>query len=494
MRNIVSKNIIFSVLLQAVAILNSFLTTKITILFFGSEINGLVSSINQFLNYISLLEGGIGAVVLANLYSPIFNSNWKSVSEILDSSKKFFRQIIFIYYIYTTALSILYPAVTKCPMDVESVVLLIWILSTSLCAQYFFAISYKILLQADHKLYMCSLVQITAYVVNICLVVYASTKYENIIIVKLFSSVAFLIQPLFYTIIVKKKYQLKGYDSKNRHNLKGRWDGFFQNLAFFINNNTDIVLITIFLSLNEVSVYAVYMLVINGMKSVILSISTGFQSVLGRTLAENNSNDLESFFKRYAYIILLLSIFGYGMVIILIRQFVSVYIGTEVDYQYDRVLFPLIIALSQMVICIREPFNLLIASANKFKETNIGAAIEAILNISISLLFVQKYGLVGISIGTLIASVFRTIYFVSYLNKNIIYLNYKELLKPVILIVCYISTVIVYYFRFESFQCGGWVDFIAKSVAYAFANIAIVAIYLIILFKANSQSRSSDCH
>ena len=38
---------------------------------FGSEINGLVSSITQFLSFISLLEGGLGAVVLAELYLPI---------------------------------------------------------------------------------------------------------------------------------------------------------------------------------------------------------------------------------------------------------------------------------------------------------------------------------------------------------------------------------------------------------------------------------------
>jgi len=201
MKKKLSYNILFSLLLQIVAVINSFITSKITINYFGSEINGLVSSINQFLNYISLLEGGVGAVIMAQLYKPIYENDKNKISDIISSSKKFFRQIICIYMIYTLILSLIYPLMIKSSINKESIVTLIWILSISLCAQYFFAISYKILLQASHKLYICSIAQIIAYVVNISLVIISSVKYNNILIVKLFSSIAFLLQPLLYTLL-----------------------------------------------------------------------------------------------------------------------------------------------------------------------------------------------------------------------------------------------------------------------------------------------------
>ena len=75
MKKKLSYNILFSLLLQIVAVINSFITSKITINYFGSEINGLVSSINQFLNYISLLEGGVGTVIMAQLYKPIYEND-----------------------------------------------------------------------------------------------------------------------------------------------------------------------------------------------------------------------------------------------------------------------------------------------------------------------------------------------------------------------------------------------------------------------------------
>ena len=100
MKKKLSYNILFSLLLQIVAVINSFITSKITINYFGSEINGLVSSINQFLNYISLLEGGVGAVIMAQLYKPIYENDKNKISDIISSSKKFFRQIICIPYFH----------------------------------------------------------------------------------------------------------------------------------------------------------------------------------------------------------------------------------------------------------------------------------------------------------------------------------------------------------------------------------------------------------
>ena len=52
--------------------------------------------------------------------------------------------------------------------------------------------------------------------------------------------------------------------------------------------------------------------------------------------------------------------------------------------------------------------------------------IEAGINIVISLLLVNKYGLVGVGIGTLAAMAFRSIDYIRYLSKNIIFWDIKK--------------------------------------------------------------------
>ena len=50
-------NMIFSIVLQIVTIISGFIIPRQILLAFGSEVNGLVNSITQFLNYIILIEG-----------------------------------------------------------------------------------------------------------------------------------------------------------------------------------------------------------------------------------------------------------------------------------------------------------------------------------------------------------------------------------------------------------------------------------------------------
>ena len=66
-----NANMIAALCLQFVTILSGFIIPRQVLVTFGSNVNGLVNSITQFLNYISLIEGGIGSVLMTALYSPL---------------------------------------------------------------------------------------------------------------------------------------------------------------------------------------------------------------------------------------------------------------------------------------------------------------------------------------------------------------------------------------------------------------------------------------
>ena len=69
------KNITFSLLLQFSTIICGFITPVLIISNYGSKINGLISSITQFLAYIVLLESGVGPVLKVALYKPLAKKN-----------------------------------------------------------------------------------------------------------------------------------------------------------------------------------------------------------------------------------------------------------------------------------------------------------------------------------------------------------------------------------------------------------------------------------
>ena len=77
-KNSVIKNIFSSLISQFITIIYGFIIPILIIKTYGSEVNGLINSITQFIAYIALLEAGIGPIVKNALYKPIVEKRKKS--------------------------------------------------------------------------------------------------------------------------------------------------------------------------------------------------------------------------------------------------------------------------------------------------------------------------------------------------------------------------------------------------------------------------------
>ena len=71
------------ILKQLVTVICGFILPRYMLLYYGSSINGLISSISHFLSFISLLDMGVGAVVQANLYKPLAEKDNAQISRIM---------------------------------------------------------------------------------------------------------------------------------------------------------------------------------------------------------------------------------------------------------------------------------------------------------------------------------------------------------------------------------------------------------------------------
>ena len=94
-----------SLLLQIFTIISGFIIPRLILGAFGSETNGLVSSLNQFLNYVTLLEGGLNSVIMASLYKPLAQKDTAKVSSVVKTSTRFFRRISYVFIGYAIILA-----------------------------------------------------------------------------------------------------------------------------------------------------------------------------------------------------------------------------------------------------------------------------------------------------------------------------------------------------------------------------------------------------
>ena len=431
--NVTVLNAFSNLLLQLTTILSGFIIPKIILNSFGSEVNGLVSSLNQFLGYISIVEGGLTNVVMASLYKPIIEKDEQKINSILKTTQKFYSKLSIIFIIYTLCLATFYPLIYQTSFSYSYVFSLALILGIGLLIQYNFSLTLRTFLNADKKIYVVSFTQIAIYFINILLFIIVDYFWPNIHLLKLITALLYLIQPIVYNKVISKNWTRDKKVKEDKNLLKNRWDGFAVSFAAFIHNNTDVIVLTTFTNLKTVSVYSVYALVTKGLSSLIKSIAGAVSPSIGQIYSRGNKEELEQKFMVYEHIVFFLSFFLFTVGGLLITPFVMLYTKGVTDVNYNQPVFGYILILAELVFCLKEPYLYLAYSANQFKALKKQAYIEAGLNIVISLVLVSKLGLIGVAIGTLIAMSFRTISQVYFLKNKILMRKVSLFFKKLLL-------------------------------------------------------------
>ncbi len=365
---------------------------------------------------------------------------------------------------------------------------LVLIISISTLAEYYFGMTYKLYLQAEQKTYITSIIQMIGYILNTLAIIVLVKCNASIQIVKLVSSIIFVLRPIVQNIYVRKKYNINLKDADKDYQLKQKWDGLAQHIAAVIHNNTDITILTFFTQITEVSVYSVYYLVVKGIKSIIQAFTGGIDASFGDMIAKGEKEQLNKSFKTYELFYYTITTIAYICTAILIIPFVEVYTFGITDANYIRPVFATLLVLAEFVWAIRLPYSSITLAAGHFKETQKGAWVEAISNIVISLILVWKYGIVGVAIGTLVAMLIRTVEFVYHANKYILerkqmesFIRFAIMIMQVVIVA--IASKLLPVYQFTNYFT--WVKY--ACIVFVLTLLVVLPINLIVYRKDTKQ-------
>ena len=478
------KNIITSLLQQIVTVICGLIVPRAIIGSFGSSVNGLISSITQFLSYITLLEAGIGPVIKSALYKPIANKDKAQIEKILKASQKFFRIISGIFIVYLIALCFIYPMIVSTEFESGYTISLILIIAISTFAEYFFGMVYRLYLQAEQKTYVTSTIQIGTTILNAILVVLLIKFGANIQIVKLGSAFVFVLRPILQNIYVRKKYNINFKNVKEKYELKQKWDGLAQHIASVVHNNTDMVILTIFTNTAEVSVYSVYLYVVTGIKSMVQALTGGVDASFGDMIAKGEQENLNRSFKTYELFYFTLITIVYTITLVTILPFVKIYTLGITDANYYRPTFAILIALAEFMWSIRLPYSGITLAAGHFKQTQKGAWVEVFTNLFISIALVFKFGMIGVAIGTLVAMTIRTVEFMYHTSKYILKRKQNENVKRVVILIIETLIIVPIGFYISSFiEVNSYISWIGLAVIVGIVALLGVGITNSIIYR-----------
>lgn len=486
-------NITVGMLLQLVTLICGLITPRLILGAFGSSFNGITSSVTQFLSIISLLRAGVGGVTRASLYKPLAENDTEKISSIVRATERFMRKIALIFLLYVVVLACVYPFIIDASqyggwLSISSYVL---ILAIGTFAQYFFAITYQLLLTADQREYVYNGLQIVQTLLNTIVTAVFIFMGASLHVVKLAAALAYLLIPIFLNIYVKKRYNLNKRCEPDNSALTQRWDAFAHNLADFIHGNTDLMVLTVLAGdVALVSVYSVYYMIVNGVKKIITLCTTGLEAAFGNMLSQKEFSTVRRMLKMYEFCIYVLTTLLFSCVMILICSFINVYTSGINDINYYRPSFAFIAVLGEALYCMRIPYSSVVYASGHFKQTRNGAITEALLNLSISIVLILTFNLAGfnslalvaVAIGTFIANTFRTVQFMIYLKNNILKISFFQSFSKIIAMVAEML-ILTFLFQILGFHEGvnSYIDWIVYGVI-VFVAVAVVTLFVSIIF------------
>ncbi|WP_281738903.1 lipopolysaccharide biosynthesis protein [Acidaminococcus fermentans] len=423
------KNTFASLLSQITALVCGFILPRLFLEYYGSSVNGLINSITQFLGVISFLELGVGAVVQSSLYKPLAAQDNNQISRIAVSANRFFQRLARIFIVYVIALCGVYPYLVNREFSFLYTATLIISISISLIAQYYFGIVNALILNADQRGYIQYNAQTITILLNTIISFILISSGFSVQLVKLSTSCIFLLRPLILSTYVKQSYKINWRIQYSREPIQQKWNGVAQHIAAIILDTTDIIVLTIFSTLSNVSIYSVYFLIVKGVKTLFLSITNGIQSLIGELWAKKELNELSEVFSWTEWCIHTGTTFIFSCTAVLIVPFVQVYTAGIHDADYSQPLFALLLVGANAMHCLRLPYNIMVLAAGHYKQTQQNYINAALLNIIISVLAVKNWGLIGVAIGTLVAMSYQTLWLSWYDSNHFIRYPMKLVMK-----------------------------------------------------------------
>lgn len=414
-------NILVGLLSQVIVIILGLVIPRLFLVHFGSETNGFINSITQIFSYFTLFEAGVGTATLQALYGPAAKEDHQSISEILAATACFYKKTGIAYIAAVILLAVIYPACVVSDISGPTMSLVILFQGFGGAIAYLFQGKYLMLLRAEGKNYILSVVTTLVNVsISACRVIFICLGFPLVVVQSSFFAVN-VAQMLFYQWYLKKNYAwIDRGATPNFAAIAQKNSVIVHQFSTLVFNNTDVILLTFLANdLKVVSVYTIYNMVVSMCRVLLNQVCEGVTFRLGQLYHTNR----EKYLTYHNYFELFNMVVGFcifSIVYLLIVPFIRLYTEGVTDIDYLMPYLPFLFVMVQLITTSRQTASYLIDFAGHFKKTQWRSLLETCLNLGISVIFIIKYGIYGVLIGTIAALLYRANDMVIYSYRHII--------------------------------------------------------------------------
>lgn len=476
-------NFIFTLLISIII----FIQNKYFVQYMGIETLGIMKLFSQLLQYLNIIELGLGSASAFALYKPLVEKNKEQISIIVSTIKSIYNKISLLLLVLGIVITPFLPYFLKVS-NFKKDIYFYWIFYVINTVSTYLYIKYVIVFTANQEFIYVRFIQSISKIFYQILQIIFIIKYSSFFIFILLLLLDNLTQYILFKIHYKKNYSYI-YTTKERYKglHKDIKNLFWHKIGTLIVFNTDLILISKLVSIEIVGIYASYQLVLQMISTIVNIILNVIKPKLGKFVSINSKIEVFKLFKKINVIFLYMGIFLTCCTYILIGYFIKIWLGGE----YILAKFTLLLIGINLFIKI---FRVIVES---FKEAcgffdDIQSPIfEAIINLIVSIILGIKYGLNGIIMGTIISNItVILIYKPILVFRRCFDKDVKEYIKVygnyLILLIISLFCLNIATKPFIREDIINWLDWIV----YATTISVITGVVLFIVFLVNKEFRN----
>ena len=415
------KNASGAALFQIVNMLCGIITPRFMLMGYGSEINGLVSSITQFLTALAVVESGLGTAAQISLYKPLAEKDYGKVSSLVSAARRAYLQVGYLFTALSIVLAFLYPIFAGVEgMSYGTMAALVLVLALHYALNYFIIAKYQVLFQADQRAYVISLAQVVSRAVNtICIVVMATLK-AHILLLRICVTSSVVIHAVIIYIYAKKRYPFIDYYAKpDKSALNQRWDALYLSVLGTVQSSAPGILLTLVASLTSVSVYTVYSMVFTALMGVLGIFMNGVNASFGNLLRSKDHDRTKEVYAEFenAYYVLITIIYTTAMPLIV--PFVRLYTQGITDAQYLLPGLGVLFAVNGLMYNLKTPQGMMVQAAGLFRQVRWRNTVQVAILLIGGLVLGYFFGIYGVVLASILSNTYRVIDLLFFIPKYV---------------------------------------------------------------------------
>jgi len=402
------KNIIVNVGSQLFSILLSFLCRTIFIRTLGEAYLGISGLFSNILTLLSLAELGVGTAIIFSMYKPLAQNDRKKIGALMGLYKRAYHTIGLIVGAAGLAFTPFYPHFIKNDPGIPdlTVIYLLYIFNTVIT--YFFSYKQSIIV-ADQKNYICTLYQygfcILQNIIQIAILFLTRNfiLYLCVQIVFSFFTNFFLAHKADKMYPYLKRYEMEKLSRDDKASIiKNIRAMFMHRIGSTVVNGTDILLISSFSGIVSVGIYSNYYLITTTLRGLTSQIFGGITASVGNLGAMEDRKKSYHIYLAINFACFWIFSFCAISLFCLFNPFIILWTRRQ-DLVFA---LPIVFVISlnffvtgmrQATLTFRDAFGL-------FWYDRYKAVLEAAVNLIFSIILAQRYGIIGVFVGTFIST------------------------------------------------------------------------------------------